>query len=89
MDTHQLAADVTIVADAGMISAANRKEIEEAGLSFVPEVPYMVDAWRRHHPDEPIPDGHIFTQPRAGRPRPTSGSGPAMVVGGFVGCRVK
>ena len=88
MDTHQLV-DVTVVADAGMISAANRKEIEEAGLSFVPEVPYMVDAWRCHHPDQPIPDGHIFTQPRAGRPRPTSGSGPAMVDGGFVGCRVK
>ena len=67
MDTHQLA-DVTVVADAGMISAANQRAIEEAGLSFIlgmriPEVPYVVDQWRRHHPDQPIPGGHIFTQP--------------------------
>jgi hypothetical protein len=26
-------------------------------------VPYVVDRWRKEHPDEPIPDGHIFTQP--------------------------
>jgi hypothetical protein len=37
-------------------------------LSFIlgariPEVPYLVQAWRRDHPDEDIPDGHIFTQP--------------------------
>ena len=34
MDAHQLA-DVTIVADAGVVSAANQKAIEEAGLSFI------------------------------------------------------
>jgi hypothetical protein len=56
------------VADAGMISAANQKAIEEAGLSFilgarVPEVPYVVAQWRREHPDDEIPDGHVFTQP--------------------------
>jgi hypothetical protein len=28
--------DVTVVADAGMMSAANQKQIEAAGLSFVP-----------------------------------------------------
>jgi DDE family transposase len=44
--------DVTVVADAGMISEANMKAIEEAGLSFifgmkVPDVPYVVDQWRR------------------------------------------
>lgn len=37
--------DVTVVADAGMVSAANRKGIEAAGLSFilgmrVPDVPH-------------------------------------------------
>ena len=67
MAAHQLP-DVTIVADAGMISEANRKAIEAAGLSFilgmkVPDVPYQVDKWRREHPGEEIPDGHVFTQP--------------------------
>jgi hypothetical protein len=67
MDAHQLA-DVTVVADAGMVSAGNQKAIEEAGLSFIlgariSEVPYVAAQWRRDHPDEPIPDGHIFTQP--------------------------
>jgi transposase len=43
MAAHQLP-DVTVVADAGMISEANMKAIEEAGLSFilgmkVPDVP--------------------------------------------------
>lgn len=66
MDAHQLT-DVTVVADAGMVSAANQRAIEGAGLSFIlgariGEVPYVVEAWRRDHPDEQIPDGHIFTQ---------------------------
>jgi Transposase DDE domain len=67
MDAHRLP-DVTIVADAGMISAANQKAIEEAGLSFIlgariPDVPYVVAQWRREHPDEEIPDGYVFCQP--------------------------
>jgi hypothetical protein len=61
MAAHQLA-DVTIVADAGMISAANQRAIEAAGLSFilgmkVPDIPYVLAEWRREHPDEPMPDG--------------------------------
>jgi hypothetical protein len=60
--------DVTVVADAGMVSEANQKAIEAAGLSFIlgmkiPHVPYAVAQWRREHPDEQIPDGQIFTQP--------------------------
>jgi hypothetical protein len=60
--------DVTVVADAGMICDANMKAIEAAGLSFilgmkVPDVPYVIDAWRREHPGQDIPDGHVFTQP--------------------------
>ena len=67
MAAHQLP-DVTVVADAGMISEANQKAIEAAGLSFIlgmkiPDVPYQVDQWRREHPGEDIPDGHVFTQP--------------------------
>jgi hypothetical protein len=67
MEAHQLG-DVTIVADAGMISDANKRAIEAAGLSFIlgmriPDVPYVFQQWRQDHADEEIPDGHIFTQP--------------------------
>lgn len=70
MAAHQLA-DVTVVADAGMISETNRNGIEDAGLSFIigekiPEVPYVIKQWRREHPDgqQAVPeDAQIFTQP--------------------------
>ena len=67
MTAHQLP-DVTVVTDAGMISEANQKEIEVAGLSFIlgikiPASPYAVAQWRREHPGEQVPDGHVFTQP--------------------------
>jgi hypothetical protein len=67
MAAHRLP-DVTVVADAGMISEANQRAIEAAGLSFIlgmkiPDVPYQVAQWRREHPGEDIPDGHVFTQP--------------------------
>jgi hypothetical protein len=73
MAAHQLP-DVTVVADAGMISDANMKAIEAAGLSFilgmkVPDVPYAVDKWRREHPGRDIPDGHVFTQPWPAGPK--------------------
>jgi hypothetical protein len=67
MAAHQLA-DVTIVADAGMVSDANRRAIEAERLSFIlgmriPEIPYAVAEWRRKHPGKEIPDGKVFTQP--------------------------
>jgi hypothetical protein len=67
MAAHQLP-DVTVVADAGMVSEANQKQIEAAGLSFIlgmkiPHVPHAVAQWRREHPGQDIPDGHVFTQP--------------------------
>ncbi len=67
MAAHQLP-DVTVVADAGMVSEANQKDIEAAGLSFIlgakiPQVPYVVAQWRREHPGQDIPDGQVFTQP--------------------------
>jgi hypothetical protein len=73
MAAHQLP-DVTVVADAGMISEANQKAIEAAGLSFIlgmkiPDVPYQVAQWRRQHPGEEIPDGHVFTQPWPAGPK--------------------
>src|SRR5215472_4793241 len=67
MAAHQIP-DVTVVADAGMVSEANQNQIEAAGLSFIlgmkiPRVPYVLAQWRRELPGEQIPDGHIFTQP--------------------------
>jgi Transposase DDE domain len=76
MAAHQLPG-VTVVADAGMVSEANQKQIEAAGLSFIlgpriPEVPWVSAEWHREHPGVPVPDGHVFTQrwpagPRGGR----------------------
>jgi len=67
MAAHDLP-DVTVVADAGMVSEANQKAIEAAGLSFIlgariPNEPYAVKRWRREHPGEQIGDGQVFTQP--------------------------
>ncbi|MFB9728715.1 IS1634 family transposase [Haloechinothrix salitolerans] len=67
MAAHRLT-DVTVVADAGMISKANQQAIEKAGLSFIlgmriPDVPYVVAEWYQKHPDAAIADGQIFTQP--------------------------
>ena len=62
-----------------MISEANQKEIEAAGLSFIlgmriPQVPYVVAQWRREHPGEEIPDGHVFTQPWPAGPTAAAGT---------------
>src|SRR5215207_8065419 len=44
--------EVTVVADAGMLSEANLAAIEDAGLRFIvgariPDIPYQVSEWRR------------------------------------------
>ena len=59
---------VTVVADAAMVSEANRRALERAGFSFIigariPQVPYVVQKWRDTHPGQDLPDGHVFTQP--------------------------
>jgi transposase len=64
---HQLR-DVTVVADAGMISEANQVALHAAGLSYIlgariPQLPDVVREWRDKHPDEQIPDGLVLTQP--------------------------
>src|SRR5262245_29660018 len=64
---HQLT-DITVVADAGMISEANQVALQAAGLSFVlgtriPFLPDVVREWRDKHPEEAIPDGLVLTQP--------------------------
>jgi hypothetical protein len=60
--------DVTVVADAGMISEANQVALQAAGLSFIlgtriPFVPDVVREWGAQHPDEQVPDGLVLTQP--------------------------
>ena len=52
--------DVTVVADAGMISEANQVALQAAGLSFIlgtriPYLPDVVREWRDKHPDEADP----------------------------------
>jgi len=65
--THQLT-DVTVVADAGMISEANQVALQAAGLSYIlgariPFLPDVVREWRDKHPDDAIADGLVLTQP--------------------------
>ncbi len=64
---HQLS-DVTVVADAGMISEANQVALQAAGLSFIlgtriPFLPDVVREWRTKHPGGAVPDGLVLTQP--------------------------
>jgi len=64
---HQLS-DVTVVADAGMISEANQVALQAAGLSYIlgtriPYLPDVVREWRDKHPDEAVLDGLVLTQP--------------------------
>jgi hypothetical protein len=67
MTAHRLV-DITVVADAGMLSDNNKREIEAAGLGFilgnrVPHVPYALIEWREHNPAADVPDGLVLTQP--------------------------
>lgn len=67
MDAYDLD-DVVVVADAGMISAANKQALERADLSYVPgsrtsRVPHVISSWHDNHPDQDVPDGLTLTQP--------------------------
>jgi hypothetical protein len=60
--------DVTVVADAGMVSEANQAALQAAGLSFIlgtriPFLPDVVRRWRDTHPYQEIDDGQVLTQP--------------------------
>jgi hypothetical protein len=60
--------DVTVVADAGMISEANQVALQAAGLSYIlgariPFLPDVVREWRDKHPEEAVPDQLVLTQP--------------------------
>ena len=60
--------DVTLVADAGMMSEKNLKAVEDAGWGFIvggklPDIPYQIAQWMRTHPGMTPPDGQVLTQP--------------------------
>jgi Transposase DDE domain len=61
-------AEVTVVADAGMMSEANLKDVEDAGWWFIvggklPEIPYAIAQWGRDNPGREPVAGMILTQP--------------------------
>lgn len=69
---HQLP-EVTVVADAGMLSDGNLRALSGAGLRFIvgqkiPDIPYVVRHWMDTHPGEQPPDGMVLTQPWARGP---------------------
>jgi len=70
MTAHRLT-DITVVADAGMLSEANMKAIEAAGLGFIlgnriAHTPYVIDDWCKKHPGDDVSDGLTLTQPWPG-----------------------
>lgn len=57
--------DITVVADAGMVSAANKKAIADAGLGYILgtrqlHIPSPVQWWRDAHPGQDYTDGQIW-----------------------------
>jgi hypothetical protein len=60
--------DVTVVADAGMMSEANARELQDAGFGFIvgkaiPSEPWVVAEWRRRNPERRNPpDGKVWAQ---------------------------
>lgn len=60
--------DVTVVADAGMLSEANLKQVEDAGWTFIvggklPDIPYAISQWRNANPGAEPVDGMVLSQP--------------------------
>jgi hypothetical protein len=60
--------DITVVADAGMMSEANARELQDAGFGFIvgegiPSEPFAVADWRRRNPKKANPpDGKVWAQ---------------------------
>ena len=58
-------AQMTITADAGMLSAHNLKELETAGFYFIvgsriSKTPYQIKKHKKSRPDEQLDDGQVF-----------------------------
>ncbi len=72
--------DVTVVADAGMVSETTQIALQAAGLSFIlgariSFLPDVVRKWRDKHPGQDVPDQLVLTQPwPAGSSEKTAGS---------------
>ena len=67
MAAHQLP-EVTVVADAGMLSEQNLKEVEDAGWTFIvggklPDIPYAIAQWARDNPGAEPVNQMILSQP--------------------------
>jgi Transposase DDE domain len=67
MAAHRLT-DVTVVADAGMVSDGNKRALEAAGLSFIlgariPDLPWIVQDWKARNPGVEFADGQVWVQP--------------------------
>jgi hypothetical protein len=65
-DAHDVE-DVTVVADAGMMSEQNARELQDAGFGFIvgkgiPSEPWVVAEWRRRNPKRKPPDGKVWAQ---------------------------
>lgn len=72
MAAHRLP-EVTVVADAGMLSDSNLKALAGAGLRFIvgqriPQVFYQLEQWQKTHPGQQPTDGMVLTQPWARGP---------------------
>jgi hypothetical protein len=61
-------AQVTVIADAGMLSEANLAALEDAGYKFIvggrvgAGPPAVVELWRIEHPGQMLADGQVFSQ---------------------------
>lgn len=81
---HQLR-DVTVVADAGMISENNQIAIAAAELTFIlgarmPRMPQIITEWQGAHPDQGFDDSQIFTQPMPASSSEKARGVPDMVI---------
>ena len=59
---------VTIVADAGMFSAANKKAIVDSGLHYIlsvktPNLPEVITEWKKDNPGTDYEHGQVWRQP--------------------------
>lgn len=62
---HLKTTNITITADAGMLSSKNLVELEQAGLSFIvgsriAKTPYQIKEFKKSQPEESLFDGQIF-----------------------------
>ena len=47
----------------GRMPGKEANELRVANWFHDTDIPYVVAKWRREHPGQDLPDGHVFTQP--------------------------